>query len=53
MDWTAAADWIIQNGPELLLLGEIVGVFVCSLFSRYKEAMVLTFSAAVTLLLGW
>ena len=53
MDFAALADWIVGNAPQLILLGQIVGIFLCSLFSRYKEAVILTVSAGLTLLLEW
>lgn len=53
MDWIAVVDWVIGSAPQLILLAQIAAIFLCSLFSRYKEALILTVSAALTLLLEW
>lgn len=49
----SVGQFVLDKGPVLLLLGQIVGVYVLMLFGRYKAAVLLVVSAAVTLLLGW
>lgn len=45
--------FLVEYGQELLVLGEIGGMYVLSLFGHYRAAAAMGVSTALTVVLGW
>lgn len=53
IDLMALGSWVLANGPNIILAGEIVGGIAAAALGKFRMAIACGAAALVTLLLGW